>query len=249
MLIVAGGADPTTELVVEAAHELGIDVDLIDLRSHRLSVRVGDEDRAVLNGDRALNPLVVFNTTSVNGLGLAGADALVRQRSRRWRYRHTAAREEQGVLLAAFAQWRESGVVLVNSPEAHDLSLMPNAVVDRLDRAGVPVNRKLIEGTRTEILLAAGRVVAHLGPVPTTGQVEIARQTAIAAGFELGSVEIFTRPSGIEVVAGWTHQPELWRWPDQDECSRAILRSFPELEPGGPASHERVFFVPELNDP
>ena len=246
LLVIAGAANPTAELLIEAARTLGIDSSLADLRHQQFSIVVGTGGVVSLNGEEMEPPKVVVNTSSVNGLGLAGADGLLRQQSSRWRHRHFAAREEQGLLLAALGLFRHGGSLLVNGPEACDLALMPNVVIDRLHRAGLAVDRRADGDRATEILVAGGRGIIHTGPAPNHATIDMAIEVASAAEFQLGAVKIFTEASGQRVICGWTERPDLSRWPRSSDCALEILRSFPALRTGARPTSPYPFFIEDI---
>lgn len=243
VLVISAGGDPTADLLVLAAQRLGHDAGTVDLRSDRLTLVVDPDGARVRRNGQTLAPEVVVNRSSVNGLGLASPGALVRQRDTSWRRRHVAAREEQGLLLAVFDVWQRSGVVVADLPRAADLALMPNAVIERLGRSGVPVNRSL-DGT-TEVLVARGRGVAHRGDEAGDAHLATALSVADAAEFGVGSVGLADQ-RGVLVVTGWSHQPELHTWPEPETVAMAVLANLVGETPAQLGESPPPFFVEDL---
>lgn len=244
-VVVHDGWDATAELLADAGRRLGADVVELDLRIDRLGVRIGPGGAEVRHGGRELRPDVVINRSSVTGLGLASAPMLDRQRPHGWHDRHIAARQEQGVLLGAFDAWERAGAALLNATTAEDLALMPNAVTERLVRAGVGVTRRE-DIDVVEILVAGGRGIAHrLGTNPTGAHLRTALAVAGHAGFELGTVRVRT---GIEhaAVSGWDHRPDLTSWPRAERIALAVWSTMVQLDPDALTDPPPRFFVDEL---
>ena len=148
---------------------------------------------------------VVVNRTGVNGLGLAPPAALQRQIGATWYELHSAAREEQGLLLAVFDWFALNGVEVLNPPEAVEMESMRNLVIERLARRGVPINPKGSESG--SYLVTGGRIALQPGQVrPSSAVLNACKLISDVAAFDIG--EVWFGP-GEAVVVGWTSKPEL----------------------------------------
>ncbi|MEM9608041.1 MAG: hypothetical protein AAGA99_11515 [Actinomycetota bacterium] len=247
LLVVSDGWDPTAQLLGDAGRRLGGAVTELDLRLDRLTVEVGPEGADVRHRGRRLRPDVVVNRSGITGLGLADGALLERQRPHGWFERHVAARQEQGLLLAATDAWARSGATVLNPPTSEDLSLLTNAVVERLARRGVRTRRA---GTsdEIEIVVASGRGVTYRadGEAPDRSMVEVATIVAAAAGFDVGSVRLVSDDRGV-VVTGWDHRPELSTWPDADRIALGILLTVPGLDGRELGTTPPRFFAEDLD--
>ncbi|MEM8906123.1 MAG: hypothetical protein AAGF02_20660 [Actinomycetota bacterium] len=252
LLVVHGGGDPTAALLLRSAERLGWKAVEADLRSDRFSLGVAATTVVRLRG-RPISPHLVVDRSATTGLGLSGPDALRRQRGTAWRERHTAAREEQALLLAALDQLARGGAVVANPSTAADLALMPNAIVERLARTDVPV-RRAGEPDGVEVLVAGGRGVAYrhhgelAGPTPTNAHLRDAAEVATAAGATLLSVS-FTDRGGRRVVTGWDVLPDLTSWPEPEQCALGALLGLVEVDAPVLVDAPPPFFVEELGRP
>jgi hypothetical protein len=244
--VVHDGWDPTAELLADAGRRLGVEVVELDLRHDRLGVRIGGDGAEVRHGATTLRPDIVVNRTTVTGLGLASASLLERQRPHGWQDRHVAARQEQGLLLAVFDVWERAGAIVMNPTTAEDLSVMPNAVVERLGRAGVVVDRRVATEDTVEILVARGRGIAHRGGrEPGRTDLSAALLVAAQAGFDLGSVRL--RPdAGRPTVTAWDHRPDLTGWADAERIGLAVWSTVVELDTRALVDPAPRFLVDEL---
>jgi hypothetical protein len=247
ILIVRDGPDATSELIEAAAAADGHEVTVLDLRSARLAVLVGTDGPDVVIDGRVHRPGFVVHAASTNSLGFASPALLRRQSSARWSVRAAAAREEQGLILAAIELFRRRGAIVVNGPEVCDLALMPNAVIERLHSLGVLAHRRA-DVVPIEVLIAGGRVIAHRGGDLGDAIESIAHVVARAAGFQVGSVSVGFL-SGRHVVVGWNHTVDLLEWPRHDELALDIVRSLFGSGGGKGVGTSAPLFVEELGNP
>lgn len=243
MLVLRGGPDATGDLLVAATARLDSAVLDVDLRVDRFSVDVTRSGAQVrLNGE-VVHPTVVINRTGINGLGLSSTDGLARQRSSSWHERHTEGREEQGVMLAVFEAWQTQGVTVLNDPRATDLTLMPNAVSDRIGRAGGAFRASPPAEGDVSVLLCRGTGITASAQAGSE-HLDLARRVAVAAEFELGSARI--RPGKQLVACAWTPFPTLEEWDEPELLALSIMveatgADLETLEPSPPR-----YFVPDL---
>ncbi len=252
LLIVHDGGDPTAHLLAVAGRHLGWAVTEADMRMDRFELNVGSSGSMVRLRGREIRPDLVLNRASVTGLGLAAPAALGRQRTTAWRERHAAAREEQALLLAVLDAFDRAGADVVNGSAAADLALMPNAVVERLQRRDVPVVHRP-DADRLEVLVAAGRGVAYrsLGSVEqvaTQGHLEVATVVAEAASCTFAAVT-FVELDEAMAVSGWEHRPDLLGWPDSHHCALGLLLQLGGVDRPNLVEPAPSFFVDELGRP
>jgi hypothetical protein len=200
------GRDPTGYELADACARLGHDTVVVDLRRSRLELEVGPASGVRIGGEPLVADVVV-NRTGVNGLGLAAPAALVRQSGRTWYELHSAAREEQGLLLAIFDHLLLGGVRVINPPEAAELELMRNLVIERLGGKGIPVNVGGAPDVR--YLVAGGRIALQPGQHrPDPMVLRTCKQVAGVAEFDLGEVS-FEVAEGAPRLVEWTSAPDL----------------------------------------
>lgn len=206
VLVIVEGRDPTGLLLADATARLGHVTSLADLRRSRFEVRTGSAPHVLLDGE-TLDADVVVNRTSVNGLGLAPPAALQRQVASTWYEAHSAAREEQGLLLAVLDGLSLDGVRVINAPEAIEFESMRNLVVERLARRDVAVTASDVPDV--SYLVTGGRVALQPGQDrPTAEVLAICKLVSEIAAFDLGEVR-FLSSDGRQWLSGWTSQPQL----------------------------------------
>ncbi len=220
VVVLRGNSDVTSDLFVAACERLDLPVLDVDLRVDRCSVEVTRRGASVRINAKTVEPSVVFNRTGINGLGLSSADGLARQRSTSWRNRHTEGREEQGVMLAVFEAWQTSGVRLLNNPRATDLTLMPNAVGDRVRLAGGRCQPTPQRPGDVSVLICGGVGIKANGDAGGD-HLELARLVADAAQFDFGCVRISGRDR--LTATGWSPIPLLEEWDEPELLALAIV--------------------------
>ena len=142
LLLIADGPDVTADLFGKAATGLGLEARTVQLDRDRLTLRVGVDLSIECDGD-VLLPDVVINRCSANPNGLPSVASLRRQSIGSWSGRFAAAREEQGLLLAALDVWETLGVTVVNPPAVEARSLMDNWFALRMAEEGVGSGRRV----------------------------------------------------------------------------------------------------------
>lgn len=201
-MIIEGG-DPTGVLLAHATAHLGHATTLVDLRRARVELRTGPGGGVRFDGV-PLDVDVVVNRTGINGLGLAPPAALQRQVGATWYELHSAAREEQGLLLAVFDWFELNGVRVINPPEAVEMESMRNLVIERSARRGVAITPS--ETVNSSYLVTGGRVALQQGQDrPTTDVLSACKLVSESALFDIGEVRFGTGGT----VVGWTSRPHL----------------------------------------
>ena len=244
VLFVVDGDDPTGLTLARAAARLGHSTTLGDLRRTRFELRTGSDGGPFLDG-APVDVDVVVNRTDVNGLGLASPVALRRQLGSTWYELHSAAREEQGLLLAVLDAFELSGTRVINGPAAVEMDLMRNLVVERLARRGVALTPS--EVSYVSYLVTCGRVALQPGQDrPGPDVLGVCKLVSEVAHFDLGAVRFGLSAGGHRLV-GWTQRPELTHL-DRDTAS-AIAESL-MLELVGKADNGTVPplrpFIPDM---
>ena len=103
LLIVTDGPDVTADLFAQAAPAFGIGVRVVSLRAERLDLRLDLQATVEIDG-LPVTPDIVINRCTANPSGLPSVAALSRQTPGSWSGSFAAAREEQGLVLAAFEE-------------------------------------------------------------------------------------------------------------------------------------------------
>lgn len=244
VLVILNGSDPTGLLLAGAAARLGHATHVADLRRARFELRTGSDGAVWLDG-APLAVDAVVNRTDVNGLGLASPAALRRQLGSAWYELHSAAREEQGLLLAVLDAFELSGTRVINGPAAVELELMRNLVVERLARRGVALTPT--EVSDVSYLVTGGRVALQPGQDrPSPDVLGVCKLVSEVTHFDLGAVRFGLSAGGHRLV-GWTSRPELTHL-DLDTAG-AIAESL-MLELVGKADNDAVPplrpFIPDM---
>lgn len=246
VVVVLDGADPTGLLLAAAAARIGHDTSVVDLRRSAFELRTGPGAGVRLHGAPLLVDAVV-NRTLVNGLGLASAAALRRQAGSTWYELHSAAREEQGMLLAVFDWFAHEGVRVINPPRAAELESMRNVVIERLARRGVGVDARATPDA--SYLVAGGRIVLQPGQErPAASLLMSCALLAEIAGFDLGTVS-FESSCGEPKVVGWASQPDLTHLDvaTADAIAQSMVLELLGTSGGAAVSPTRPF-VPDMVD-
>lgn len=251
VVVITDGNDPTAISMADGAANLGHDSTVVDLRMDRIDLRVGMEPVISMHG-MPLESDVVINRTGVNGLGLASGPALIRQRGRTWYELHSAAREEQGLLLAVFDAFSHSGTMVINAPVAAEMNLMRNLVVERLARHRVYVAGGA--GGRTRYIVAGGRVVLLPDQSrPEDDVLRICRRVGEVAGFDLGWIEFSADAAGSH-LADWNPHLDLdgidqrWQLPIAESIVRTLIGDGGNREPESPSRPLITDMIDRLGD-
>lgn len=223
VLFVVEADDPGAALLAAAFRRHGWRARVLDLRYGRPTLRGGTAEPTVSVDQNPAVPDVVINRTATSGLGLPAAAALDRQLPQTWSGRHLAAREEQGLLLAALDFW-DRRTRLYDAVRTGDRRLVDVTI------AGPP--EPGADGRRGACWVVDGDVVAACAEggdgtwrevTVSDATADLARRTAAAVGMRLGQIDFWQHRGGPTTVADWTPQPRFHALRDRTGLDVAAL--------------------------
>lgn len=209
VLFVLEGDDPGAALVAAAFRRHGWRCRVLDLRYTRPALLGGTAEPAVSVDGDATVPDVVLNRTATSGLGLPGPAALDRQLPQTWSGRHLAAREEQGLLLAAFDCW-DRLTRLLNPVRTADLRLV-DPTVPAPPEPGADGRRGVCWVVESTVVAACaeGSDGTWREVTISDATVDLACRRAAAGGMRLGQIDFWQQRGGPTTVVDWTPQPRF----------------------------------------
>ncbi len=224
LLVVTDSDDALASGLVMWARKRELSVTEIDLRTVRPSIRIQGGTARVHLGLRSTSPAVVLNRTTISSLGMPSRDATDRRSTMTFDRRYAAAREEQGLMLAAFAIWASTGSRVISPVSASDTYLRPELArrwlsEDEISMGSTGGPQILVAGGEIMRAVSNGSVV-DLSPPTAATALRAARRLGIAA---LGRIDMAPGDEQAE-IAGW-HPLPLRRGPVSPDIIAATARA------------------------